>query len=452
MGALHGITVATASFIALVLGMVFVHEIGHLVAAKACKIRVDSFAIGLGPRLFGFRVGETEYRLCLLPLGGYVKMTGEKAGGIEGPQPYDPHFFKAHPRWQRIIIGLAGPAANFLLAFVLMFAYYAVFNETPKVNLSTPTVDWVQPGSDAAKAGFHAGDIIRGFASVQNPGWLQLYGAAKRNLGKTVKVTVFRAGRPVELALAIPPASAGSFHIDDIGILPNLTNDPIGIGSVTPGSSAALAGIQKGDQIVSVDGLKFHFIGTLTSYMQATKGKILELGVLHSGAMRSVPVKPTIVSGAWRIGIRAAGFAIVDEPLSLGQALRKSAAYCASGSDMIAKTAKRLFTHDIPITRIAGPIAVARIAGHAAESKDWLAKFGTVSIISLNLAIFNLLPLPILDGGLVVMLLFESVRRRDIGFTTKRRMHRFAFTVLAVFLGVILLGDISKLSAFSHWH
>ena len=153
---MHEFLVAVASFIVLVGLMVVVHEFGHFAVAKLLGVRVEAFSFGFGPRLFGFKYGDTDYKVCLLPLGGFVKMTGESPEqNLEAPGthteelPEDPGAFTSHPRWQRMLIGVAGPIANFILAFVLMVFYYAVFNEVPSVEVKSTTVEWVLAGSAA---------------------------------------------------------------------------------------------------------------------------------------------------------------------------------------------------------------------------------------------------------------------------------------------------------------
>ena len=165
---MHEFLVSALAFIVLVGLMVIVHELGHFTVAKLCKVRVEAFAFGFGPRLFGFKYGDTDYKVCLLPLGGFLKMAGENGGDITKlgpgefvePQPEDPGAFTSHPRWQRILIGLAGPAANFLLALFLMLIYFGFINEVPSVEVKTTTVEWVSPNTPAADAGFQPGDVI----------------------------------------------------------------------------------------------------------------------------------------------------------------------------------------------------------------------------------------------------------------------------------------------------
>ena len=178
---MHEFLVSAAAFIVLVGAIIVVHEGGHFIVAKLCRVRVEAFSIGFGPRLFGFKIGETEYKVCLLPLGGFVKMTGETESGLtatssDGQETADdPGAFTSHPRWQRMLIGLAGPTFNFLLTLSLMWFYFAFINEVPAATVKTTSVEWVTPGSAAATAGIETGDVIVSFDNIKNPDWEMVY-------------------------------------------------------------------------------------------------------------------------------------------------------------------------------------------------------------------------------------------------------------------------------------
>src|SRR3954447_23982617 len=205
---IHEAVVYIVSFIVLIGVMVVVHEFGHFAVAKLCGVRVEAFSIGFGPRLFGVKRGDTDYKVCLLPLGGYVKMTGENP--TEGDQPIDdPGAFTSHPRWQRMLIGVAGTVAHFILAFVLMFIYYHWINEVPKYLIGSSTVEWVVPGSSAAQAGMGPGDVIQRFDRSESRDCMQLGMRASVTLNQTLAVTVMRDGKPVDLSLHIPSEPRG---------------------------------------------------------------------------------------------------------------------------------------------------------------------------------------------------------------------------------------------------
>lgn len=456
---MHEFLVSTVAFVVLVGLMVIVHEFGHFAVAKLCGVRVEAFSFGFGPRLFGFKYGETDYKVCLLPLGGFVKMTGETPGGNmdvpgEHAQEYadDPGAFTSHPRWQRVLIGLAGPAANFVLAFVLMLFYFGFINEVQSVQVKTTTVEWVTPGSAAAQAGFQTGDVINRFDNQNNPDWEKVYEAAKLDAGQSVPVSVDRGGQQVNFSFTVPAkAKDDDFVLDDAGLLAQYLAGPIRVQEVESGWPAAKAGLQAGDSIVSVDGHPFHTVNTLLAYMQAGQGKPLTLQVLRNGATVQLVATPAKLDGAsYKLGFATVPIPFRENPLPMRQAFNKSAGFCADNSFLIVEVLQRIFMHRISVSQLSGPVGIARMAGDAAETKGWLPKFGLAAEISLNLGILNLLPFPILDGGLILLLLIESVLRHDISLNVKERIYQAAFVVLVAFFVFIIFNDVTKLPIFSH--
>jgi regulator of sigma E protease len=457
---MHEFLVSTAAFVVLVGVMVIVHEFGHFAVAKLCRVRVEAFSFGFGPRLFGVKYGETDYKVCLLPLGGYVKMTGETPDQISGAASetdgeklaVDPGSFTAHPRWQRILIGLAGPGANFILAFVLMVFYYGWINEVPAVQVKSTTVEWVTPGSTAAAAGFQPGDVITHFENTDNPGWEKIYERAKLNANQTVPVTVVRGGSTLNLSLSVPGAAKNDdFDMSDAGLQAQYMPGPIGVEEVASGMPAEQAGLRAGDAIEAVDGHPFHSVSTLLAYMKAGQGKPMTLTVLRNGASVQLVAHPAkIDAGSWKLGFVSVMPPYRQNPLPIGEATTKATNFCADNSFLIVEVLQRIFTHRIAVSQLAGPVGIARMAGDAAEMKGWLPKFGLAGEISLNLGILNLMPFPILDGGLIILLLIESVIRRDISINVKERIYQAAFVVLVAFFAFVIFNDVTKLPIFTH--
>ncbi len=452
---LHDFLISAVAFVVLVGIMVVVHEFGHFAVAKFFKVRVESFSVGFGPRLFGIKYGETDYKICLLPLGGFVKMTGENPG--EDQQADDPAAFTAHPRWQRMLIGLAGPFSNFVLAFVLMLGYFFWINEVPKYEVTTTTVEWVVDGSPAAQAGLQPGDVIRHFDNVDNPDWMQAGLRATVNQNQDVPVTVDRAGASVPLTLHIPAVAKGAdFDLGTIGLIPQMLPGPIGVKEVSPNAPAAQAGIRGGDAIQSVDGHTFHSVESLLYYLQAGQGKPVTLVVLRNGvALPPIVAHPAkIESGSpgfpWKLGFSPAGFPLRQDPLPFAKAVVHARSFCADNSLLIVEVLGKLFTRKVAIGQLSGPVGIARMAGQAWEMPGWIPKIGLAAAISINLGILNLLPFPILDGGLIFLLLIESVIRRDISSMVKERIYQAAFVVLIAFFAFVMFNDITNLPIFNH--
>jgi regulator of sigma E protease len=441
----------------IVLGiMVLVHEFGHFAVAKLCGVRVEVFSIGFGTRLFGFRRGDTDYRVSLLPLGGYVKMTGETPGEA---RTGDPGEFASHPRWQRILIGLAGPVANFILAFALMTGLYMMHNEV-ELFLSSPAVlDFVPQDTAAAHAGLQSGDRIVHFDTDANPTWEQVHVRAALDANTTVPVTVEREingqEQPFSTTIFLADPSKGQdFEIESLGLLPREQPGPLMIHDVTPGYPAQKAGLQADDGIVSIDGQAVHSVTAVMAYLQQTGGKPVNLALARGG--QTLHVTTTPIEGddgaghmGYRLGFHPSLPPFRVEQLPLTEAVRQSISYNLHYSGYIFDTLHRLFTRHSNVQQLMGPVGIARETGEAVTMKGWQPIIGLTALISLNLGIMNLLPIPILDGGMILMLLIEGTLRRDLKQEFKERVYQVAFVMLILFFAFIMFNDVSKLNLFS---
>jgi regulator of sigma E protease len=455
---MHELLVSVAAFLVLIGVMVVVHEFGHFAVAKLCKVRVEAFSFGFGPRLFGFKYGETDYKVCLIPAGGYVKMTGEspeqnlEAPGTQNAVPADdPGSFAAHPRWQRMLIGVAGPAANFVLALVLMAFYYAFINEVPSFEVQTTTIEWVVPDSAAAQAGLEPGDLIRRIDGADQPGWDKVFERFKINPGQSILLTIERAGKQVQLNLRVPDAAkSDDFDLSDAGLMPQFQYGPIGVKEVQSGTPAERAGLRAGDGIQSVDGHAVHSVDALLAYLQSGQDKTVNLTVLRNGTAFNLTASPAKLDTGWKLGFRPVPLQMRNDPLPLGKAMLKSGAFCKDNSTLILEVLRKLFTHKVAVSQLSGPVGIARMAGDAAEMHGWQPKFVLAGEISLNLGILNLMPFPILDGGMILFLLIESLIRRDISIAIKERIYQAAFVVIMAFFVFIIFNDVTKLPIFAH--
>ncbi|MGA3161780.1 MAG: RIP metalloprotease RseP [Terracidiphilus sp.] len=459
---MHEFLISAVAFIILVGLMVVVHEFGHFVVAKLCRVRVEAFAFGFGPRLFGYTYGDTDYKVCLLPLGGYVKMAGENfaelsdaAAGTATVAPVsDPGAVTSHPRWQQMLISAAGPVANFVLAFVLMVGYFGWINEVPAVH--PIVVEWVTDGSPAAQAGIKPGDIISNFAAINDPSWTQIEIRAIQDVNQTVPVTVERAGKSLPLSMRlIGDGKKKRFDVSQTGLFLQLVQTPIQVDSVTANAPAAQAGLQGGDLILAVDGHAFHTLDPMVAYLQSGRGKPVTLTVSRNGHTIAPLVAHPVFQedSSWRLGftyILPTDIPVHQEPLSLSQSVAESKDFCVDNSTLILDVLGRLLTHKVSVSQLSGPVGIARVAGDAAETKGWFYKFWLAAAISINLGILNLLPFPILDGGSILFLLIESLLRRSISINVKERIYQAAFVLLITLFVVITFNDIAKLPFFTH--
>jgi regulator of sigma E protease len=426
------ISIASVAFVLGVL--VFVHEFGHYAVAKLCGVRVETFSLGFGKRLWGFRRGETDYRISVLPLGGYVKMAGENP--MEA-RTGDPGEFSSHPRWQRFLIAIAGPVMNILLAVVVLTVTYMFHHEFPAVAKSPVDVIFVNPDSPAEKAGIRRGDRIVKVESIQNPNWNQVLLRMAINPNQPVPVILAREGR--EVGVTVVPDVYGVDKMGDAGLEP-----PVVAGTVEAGSPAEKAGIRAGDVLLMVEGKPIRGLRDLSDVLDKTQSNPVQLTVLQQGQENKISVTPQLMdtpgsAKKYRIGINV----MQVEQLPFPVAAREATAELKSNSLLVFELLGKLLEHKNSIQQVSSPVGIAVATGEAAKRGPWDLMM-VMALISLQLALFNLLPIPILDGGLMLMLLIEGVIRRDIKQEIKERVYQAAFVVLMLFAAVVIFNDVVK--------
>lgn len=443
-------TAHTIIYFAIVLGiMVLIHELGHFAVAKWCGVRVETFSIGFGPRLFGFRSGDTDYRISLLPLGGYVKMAGDVPG--EAPSG-DPGEFNAHPRSHRVMIALAGPIANFILSFFLLLAL-AMFHHEVDEYLDRPVVaDYVATGSPAAKAGLQYGDTIVSFDNKPNPDWNTMFEECALNKDRTVSFAFRHNGSITNgvLPCTIDSASTSKAGVlAGTGILPWTQPTGITVNQVQAGGPADRAGLKVGDHILRIDDLEPHSTDpAMVTYLQDRKGASSTLTVLRGSETLHLTVTPEWMATAKGDKKLRIGFGNNPAPtkvvrLGFFDSVKQSVQDNLEDSTLILRVLKGLFTRHVSVTALSGPVGIAQQIDIAARTGTW-ALVRTMSSISLNLGIFNLLPIPILDGGMILFLLIESLMRRDLSMAIKERVYQVAFVCLILFAAFVFYNDLTR--------
>ena len=428
----------TAIFVALiVLGVIIViHEFGHFAVAKLFKIKVETFSVGFGPRLIGFRRGETDYRISALPLGGYVKMSGENPGdNITG----DPREFLSKPKWQRFLVAAAGPAMNIVLAFALLTGLLMYGTQIPEFLNNQAVVGIVTPDSPAAQAGIQVNDRIAAMDGKVDPNWQDIGLIIGTNPSRALSLTLERAGQKIETTLT--PKVDERQGTGEAGMGPLIRTV---VKDIRPGSPAAAAGMQPNDEIVAVNGIDLRTSGkTIQETIQSISQDTFPITVLRNGNSVDVNVTPIVEQGKRIIGI---GIPIPTVLVKLGfvDAVSRSAQMNVDNAKLIFQVLGRLFKREASLKQLDGPIGIVRASGQAADL-GLAALITLTAAISLNLGLVNLLPIPILDGGVMLLLLIEFVMGRDLSLRIKERIVQVSMVFLLLMMVVVLYNDVLKL-------
>ena len=423
----------------IVLGIIIViHELGHFLVAKFFKIKVETFSVGFGPRIIGFRYGETDYRISGFPLGGYVKMAGENPGeAVTGAS----NEFSSKPKWQRFLVAAAGPAMNIALAIGLLAALFMHGTEVPEFAEGEAVVGNVVAQSPANAAGVQAGDHIVSIDGKERPNWEEVEARVMTNAGQPIPVIVNRNGSVIEISLT--PEKQGKNDAGYAGMQPQVRATNV-IGHVNPGSPAEAAGLKLDDEIIAVAGIDLKASGrSVAEIIQNVSEASLPLTILRDGATQEVSVKPTFEGGRRMIGV---GFAIptilVKE--DLGGALARSIDKNVEYGTLIFQVLGKLVRRDMSMKAVDGPIMIMK-----QTSEFYNLGFGPLlqlmAMISLNLGLINLLPIPILDGGVMLLLTVEGIMGQEMSMNFKERIAQVSFVFLLTFMVFVLYNDVVKM-------
>jgi regulator of sigma E protease len=419
--------------------MILVHELGHFWAARLFDVRVDVFSIGFGPRLFGFKRGDTDYRFSLILFGGYVKFLGDQPGD---PGAEDPRALLHKPRWQRLIVAAAGPFMNVVLAVAVLTGLYMVSYEKI-IDDGGAVVGHIMPDSPAVKAGIQVGDKIVRLNGKDNPDWEDIITKEIESVDRPLTVTVERAGHLI--STSVTPVFDDKEGRGSAGWE---GQNQIQLGEVRPKLPAAMAGLQKGDLLLKVNNVPIHSRFTLPEMIRKSNGQPVSIEFDRKGVIRTVTMKPVYgtIEGSprWMIGVTSdVKWHIQKMSLSFPQALRQSISTNARYTMLIIDTLRGIIERRMPANNLEGPIGIAHEATQAAAEGP-AAFLGLMSIVSLNLAIFNLLPIPILDGAMILTLAIEMVMGRDLSLNVKETALKIGFVFLMMIVVFVLYNDIAR--------
>jgi regulator of sigma E protease len=431
----------------LVLGvMILVHEWGHFVMARIFGVRVDVFSIGFGPRLFGWKRGATDYRVSALPLGGYVRMAGQDLSEVDSSKVAPtgaPDELMSKPRWQRALISFAGPAVNLVFPVFLLTCYYMVAGMPSAAFLSKPVQIVGLPASSAiASAPVQPGDAVVTLNDVKNPNWEQAEDQVRRNeTGGTLKLEVENKGVRRHVEISVKQGEP----IDQIfGYLPI----PAVIGDIFPGMPADRAGIHEKDVIKFVNGQSVEYWDQFKDCIRDSGGKPLRLDVQRGNQLLHLTVTPKqgltdASTNNYQIGV-GPDPDIVYNKISFATS---ASAATSRTLEMVRETVGvvgKLFSGRVSVKQLQGAVGITRVAGDAVR-KGPSAVISVMVLISVNLGILNLLPIPILDGGNILLLAIEGGMRRDLSLGFKERFVQVGLVFLLVLFAYVMYNDVVRL-------
>jgi len=432
------------SFLVVIGIIIFIHESGHFTMAKLFRIPVAVFSLGFGPRLFGFKLKETEYKVSAIPLGGYVKIHGMED---QEAATDDPNSFYNRPRYQRFLVLFMGVGFNFLLSIVLITIALNRGLEVPQSNVVDGTIGSVMPASPAEKAGLLPGDTILEMNGHKIETWKDVNYAVLLNPGEVVKVRFKRGSEIIEKSVQLETEKTRS--LGKMGITPSVD---VLVSEVSPDMPAGKAGLKKGDVIKNIDGLLIRGTEAVPMAIQRTQGKPIKIVVERNEGgkveTKELTITPIKKENRWLIG-----FAPIDRTvmikMPLSAAIKESFSKCKEHIEMTGVFLSKLFTGRLSLRATSGPFEIAKLSD-AARSTSLSTFLLFIGTISFDIGLINLLPIPALDGGHIFFLLLEGITRRELSIRVKERVTMVGFVFLVGVMLVVLYYDILRTGTVQH--
>lgn len=442
--------------VVFVLGVAInIHEFGHFIVAKMFGMRVEAYSFfGLGPRVWGFKRGHTDYRISAIPLGAYVKLYGDEAtaalegGESEGEKVPESELYELRPRWQKFLVMLGGPFMNIMLALAIPFGAAMIYGIP---SMPAPIVGLVTPGGAADVAGVQVGDRIVAFDGTENPTWGELSNDVLVSPGKEITVTVERGGQLVPLKVTPTSVDRDGNKIGEIGVRPETGAEPVVVASIQEDMPAAAAGLQTGDKPLAINGKTIKNSNELITAIRENKENPVALIVERNGERKEITITPKLSDdGVHRVGAGFGSAAVTKrEAVGLGGAI----AYAYNvNMEIIRLTGKvfgQLFSgqRSVRDAGLAGPVGIVGVISNAVSQAGIGGVMFVLGIISLNLGVFNLLPIPLLDGGQIMVLGIEKVMSwfgRTLSMAIKEKIQLAGLGIILLLMVFTLFLDISR--------
>ncbi len=417
--------------------LVFVHEMGHYLMARRIGIRVLTFSLGFGPKLLTVRRGDTDYCISAIPLGGYVKMAGENPDDVRSGADDE---FLSKTKWERFQVLIMGPTMNILLAFVVMAVVLYQGADVPAYEEQPPIVGYVMEASPAEQSGIRVGDLILSIGGRPVQTWEELFVTVMPRAERELEV-VLRRGLQ-EVTTQVTPEAQTQFQVGDLGVVPIMQPQIL---NVMTGDPADLAGIRPRDVITAVNDEPITRDNPFVETINANADVALMLTVVRGGQTLKIEVTPALRGNVGLIGVELSPFEVrTIEPGPL-QAIQMSFEKNYAWSGLIFQTLGGLLTSETSPKQLVGPLGIAQLSGGAAQI-GLVALFTLMAMISLNLGILNLLPIPVLDGGHIFIMALEGLSRRDFSVRIKEKIQLAGFVVLLMLMITVIYNDLTRIN------
>ena len=442
--------------VVFVLGIAInIHEFGHFIVAKLLGMRVEAYSFfGLGPRIWGFKIGHTDYRISAIPLGAYVKLYGDEAtaalegGESDGEKVPDSELYELRPRWQKFLVMVGGPFMNIVLALAIPFGMALAYGIP---SMPAPVVGIVKAGGAAEQAGVRVGDRIVTFDGVETPTLDRIRKDAAIAPERPIPMVVERDGQRVPLTIKPTKIQMNGNGIGELDFEPDMGAEPIVVDKLVDNMPAAASGLQKGDLITAVNGKLVRNRMEVRSMIAEAKDQPLTLTVTRGAERKEITTNAKQgEGGAWQIGIQFGNTVeSAKEPATIGGA----AMYAVNTNLDIIRLTGRVFgqlfagERSVKDAGLAGPVGIVQIISQVVTGAGFVGLLSILAVISLNLGVFNLLPIPLLDGGQIMVLGIEKVMSwfgRTLSMAVKEKIQMAGLGIILLLMVFTLVLDISR--------
>ena len=431
-----------------------IHEFGHFIVAKLFGMRVEAYSFfGLGPRIWGFKVGHTDYRVSAIPLGAYVKLYGdEETSALEGGTSKDEkvpesELYELRPRWQKFLVMLGGPFMNIMLALAIPFGAALMYGVP---SMPAPIIGVVRAGGAAEAAGVKVGDRIVSFDGKENPTWGNIRDDSMISPDREVAMTIERGGQKIPMIIKPARENIGGNEVGEIGMIPDAGVEPVEVGAVSPDSPAAQSGLQPGDRVIAFNGQTVRNSQELSSQIRDNKDAPATLLIERNGQRQEVQTQARLDNGTYRIGIQFSAANITTlESVGIGGAISYAVESNLRIIRLTGKVFGQLFSGERSVkdAGLSGPVGIVSLIAQIVREAGFAGLVGVLAVISLNLGVFNLLPIPLLDGGQIMVLGIEKVMSwfgRTLSMAWKERIQLTGLAVILLLIVFVTFLDISR--------